>query len=239
MLGARQPMASALRCAGLRGARGSAVLGALPCSGLFGAQASALPGVLRCSGLRGAQGSGFRLHALACVYPRVGLCRPRSLRTRRALLQPLVPFPAGLSGWGLTSLPFPPPDASDCPSSDISQQDPPRHRSPVPSSLPASPGPVALSPGVPAPTLGSGSEPLPLPPRRDTDTGTFSLCQTIPCSPRCPAGPWGLPLLSWCPQREGDRTQLFIFSLLINQLLLVPHLLLRGEVRAPGAMPVA
>lgn len=41
--------------------------------------------------------------------------------------------------------------------------------------------------------------------------------------------------MSSCPLQEGDRTQLFIFPLLINQLILVPHLLL-GGVRRLGTM---
>lgn len=95
----------------------------------------------------------------------------------------------------------------------------------------ASPGCAVLSPHVPAPARAlarlSSME-------ASHHRSTFPH-QTIPCGPCCPAGPWGLPFLSSCPLRKGDRTQLFIFPLLINQLLLVPHLL-PGGVRGPWAV---
>ncbi|XP_074951264.1 syntaxin-3 isoform X1 [Phalacrocorax aristotelis] len=91
-----------------------------------------------------------------------------------------------------------------------------------PPPLPTS-GPTALRPLEPSSMEGSHHRnPFP--------------CWTIPCSPCCPAAPWGLPLLSSCPLGEGDSTQLFIFPLLINQLLLIPPLLL-GGARGRVAMP--
>lgn len=169
------------------------------CGGVHGAWDCGAPGsvVLR--------GSGFRLRAWLHV-PHVGLCCPRSLRTRRVLLLLLIPFRTSSSGWGLTSPLFPPPDASDRPSGDVSLRDPPRHRGLAPSSPRFSrtccpqpphsgscpgPGSAFLHGGVPSPErfppTGLSPTVLPLPgvcpsrPRVPSEKGTglnylFSLC---------------------------------------------------------------